>query len=150
MMDVPPQFKDFFDDRSIHLLCVRDAAKMKFKNKDNKDLFSSIYKIYTAKEKLKPDAFEEKDIYWETMAAIGAATGSSGLANYATKNKGGNLNMCTALENLEKEAAKEATKEDIKKLVIVMRKLNQDNESITKEIQEQYQYSREEAQKFLA
>jgi hypothetical protein len=74
MMDVPPQFKDFFDDRSIHLLCVRDAAKMDFKNKDNMDLFTSIDKIYDTKEKLKPDAFEEKDIYWETMAAIGAAT----------------------------------------------------------------------------
>lgn len=55
-----------------------------------------------------PDEFlSGRDIDWETMAAIGAATGSAKLVDYALERKGGRLNMCTALENLVQEGVQE-------------------------------------------
>ena len=53
------------------------------------------------------ERYSDKEVYWETMAAIGAATGSGELIEYAQKYKGGRLNMCTALENLKQEGIQE-------------------------------------------
>ena len=39
-------------------------------------------------------------VYWETAAAVGAATGTTKLIDYALKHKGERLNMCTALQGL--------------------------------------------------
>lgn len=108
MMDVPPCFRSFFNEQKINLLEVSHPGELDFRHEDNQDFFMIIGEFYKNEgrldlEKFK-EQFSEKEIYWETMAAIGAATGTSKLIDYAQKNKGGSVNMCRALENMELEA----------------------------------------------
>jgi hypothetical protein len=150
MMDIPPMFRDFVVDWSIHLLNVRDAGKLKFKNRDNQDFFELIGEFYSNNGKFDLEKFEAKQnnraVYWETAAAIGAATGSMKLADYARKHKGGNLNMCTALKNLELQGERKGKikgeKKGIKDMASIMRELNIDDETIIEKLQAKYQCSR--------
>jgi hypothetical protein len=158
MMDVPPLFKDFVSDRSIHLLQVRDVGNMAFQNKDNQDFFTTVGEIYGNDGKIDLDSFKakypDKEIYWETLAAIGAATGSMELVGYAQDHKGGNLNMCTALENLKLEGTLEGELEGERKgaksMVEVLRELNIDDDTIIQKVQSKFQFSYKEAQELLS
>jgi hypothetical protein len=153
MMSMSPAVKDYVEDWDIHLLWVREASKFTFKNKDNQDLFKAIEEFYSKDgldlEKLK-QMYPNNDIYWQTMAAIGAATGSKELISYAYENEGRYLNMCTALENLKSESKAEGKVEGIQDMVSIMRELNIDDETIVGKIQAKFQCSREQAQELLA
>ena len=57
------------------------------------------------------------DVYWETVAAVGAATGTTKLIKYALKNEGKRLNMCTALQGLIDDGIKTGRDETITETV---------------------------------
>lgn len=95
--------------------------------------------------KLK-EKYPDKEIYWETMAAIGAATGSGELVDYARRHKGGRLNMCTALENLKQEGRLEGR---IEGMVTAYRELEIPDDIIIQKLQEKCSLSYEEAKKVL-
>lgn len=117
MMQIPKAFQSLFNNHHIHLLQVKEAKKYQFENKDNQDFFMLIQEFYNNNGKIDIDKFKIKypnlDVYWETLAAIGAATGSKKLVEYALENEGGHVNMCTALENLKEEGKIEGRKEGI-------------------------------------
>jgi hypothetical protein len=121
------------------------------------DSISLITEFYSNDGKIDLEQFkakyENREVYWETAAAIGAATGSAKLVSYAGKHKGGDLNMCTALKNLElegeKRAEKRTEKRDIKVMVSVLRELDVDDETIIEKIQAKYKYNRKDAQELL-
>jgi hypothetical protein len=110
MMDVPPLFKDFVNDESIFVLPVRQAGTVEFQDKDNNDFFTTLAEIYNSEGILDKEVFKtkysDKKLYWETLAAIGAATGSMEIVNYAQKQKGVDQPMWVALENLKLEGEK--------------------------------------------
>lgn len=150
MMDIPPLFQPFFNDQKLHLLEVRDSVELKFENPDNQDFFTLIREFYTNSGHMNLDSFKEKfsekEIYWETMAAIGAATGSGELVEYAQEHKGGRLNMCTALENLKQEGRLEGRQEG---MIIAYRELNLPDDIIIQKLQDKFHLDHEEAKKLL-
>jgi len=158
MMDIPDKFKKFINNQTLHLLRVRDAKGFQFKNQDNRDFFTMIDEIYNNGGKVDLKSFKEKypdfEIYWETLAAIGAATGTMELVEYAYGHKGGRLNMCTALDNLKQEGIQEGIQEGkmktIQETVTLLRKLNLDDDNILWNLQETYHISEEEAKNLLA
>lgn len=87
---------------------TRQCKKLKQRHQLDKDLKGAdeFLSGLTREDRLHP----AMDIYWETLAAIGAATGSEELVVYAQEHKGGRVNMCTALENLKQEGRKEGRK----------------------------------------
>lgn len=116
------------------------------------------------------EQFAKKEIYWETMAAIGAATGSGELIEYAQNHKGGRLNMCTALENLKQEGRQEGRKEGrqegrqegrkegrqegleegiLKGMITAYRELNLPEDAILLKLQQKLNLSCEKAQEYL-
>jgi len=119
MMDVPSDFEPYINNQRINLLEVSQAGTLKFRHEDNQDFFVLMKAFYDNKGKLDldifNDQFSEKEVYWETMAAIGAATGSGELIEYAQQNKGGYINMCTALENFKKENIQEGLEKGLEK-----------------------------------
>lgn len=138
MMDIPPLFQPLFNDQRLNLLEVRNVGGMKFRNSDNQDFFTLIREFYDNDghidlTRLK-ERYGEKEIYWETMAAIGAATGSGELIEYAQKHKGGRLNMCTALENLKQEGKEEGEKRVTKlNLLLIAEKRYDDLEKASRD-----------------
>lgn len=148
MMDIPPQFKEIYNDQRIHLLQVRTAGQYQFKNQDNHDLFTVLGEYYT-NGALDLKTFKEKypdlTMYWETLAAIGAITGSMDLIEYAHEHKeGGELHMWTALENFKKEgeAIGEAKGETKKIVENVFKKIEKKNtvEEIAEMLEEDISY----------
>lgn len=114
MVNVPEPFRPLFNNHNIHLLCVNNANEYHFRNKDNQDFFTLLDLLYN-KSGVDINSFKEKfpdlDVYWETLAALGAATGSGELVDYAFRNEGGRIRMCTALESLKKEGMIEGKRE---------------------------------------
>jgi len=119
MMEVPSCFEPYFNNQKINLLEVSQTGTLNFKNEDNRDFFVLMKAFYDNNGKLDIDVFNdrfsEKEVYWETMAAIGAATGSGELVEYAQQNKGGYINMCTALENFKRENIEEGVQVGLQK-----------------------------------
>lgn len=158
MMDIPPLFRPLFNDQKLHLLQVRDTEEMKFANEDNQDFFTIIKEFYENDghidlNRLK-EKYSDKEIYWETMAAIGAATGSVELIKYAQGHKGGRLNMCTALENLKQEGMQEGMQKGMQKgiikgrlegMITAYREMNMPENMIVQKLQEKFNLSYEEA-----
>jgi len=161
MMDIPQAFKKFYNDHTIHLLEIRNAGKYQFKNKDNHDFFTLIELFYNNKRKFDLESFMKEytdlEIHWETLAAIGAVTGSMKLVNYAREHKGGQVNMCTALDNLMKEGIQKGIQEGIQKgrkegiqaLISVLKEFGIDDVSIIKKLKDKFQLDDQEAQKYL-
>lgn len=149
MLNILPLFQRFMNEQSIHLLQVRDTGHLEFENPDNKDFFKLI-ELFYHNGKIDLDTFKEKypdmEIYWETLAAIGVATGSMELVEYAQEHEGGRLNMCTALENLKQNGIQEGM---AKGMITAYREVNLPEEDIIQKLQEKLQLSYEEAQDYL-
>lgn len=162
MMDIPPLFQPLFNDQRLNLLKVSDTGGMVFENEDNQDFFALIKEFYENDGHIDLTRFRErfgdKEIYWETMAAVGAATGSGELIEYAQRHKGGRLNMCTALENLKQEGRLEGMEEGIEKgiergiekgklvgMVIAYRELDLPDDMIIQKLQDKFNLSYEDA-----
>lgn len=157
MMDIPKSFQPLFNNHSIHLLQVRNANKYHFKNKDNQDFFTLLAEFYNNSGEINMDDFRQKyserDIYWETLAALGAATNTARLVELAFENKGGHLNMCTALANLKEEGHKEGflegREETIRDFIGILRELGISDDIISSKIQANFHLDASDAKKYL-
>lgn len=102
------KIKPFINDYRLKLVQAKDFQNISFANEDNRILFDMLNMFYGCGGKLDMNKVKEKypklEIWWETLAAIGAATGTGELINEAMKNRGGRIGMCKALENLMEES----------------------------------------------
>lgn len=153
MMDIPDVFLPLFNNYGIHLLQVRSTREYKFQNQDNRDFFTLIEEFYNNEGKINIESFKNKypdlDIYWETLAALGAATGSIELVNYALNNEGGKIHMCTALENLKREGRQEGRQEGIREVVETYREVGYSDDVILSKLMKKFQLNSDEAKDFL-
>lgn len=108
MMNISDSLKPFINDYRLKLVQAKDFQNISFANADNRILFDMLNMFYGCGGKLDMNKVKEKypklEIWWETLAAIGAATGTGELVNEAMKNRGGRIGMCKALENLMEES----------------------------------------------
>lgn len=150
MMDIPVAFRPFYNNYNIHVLQVRDAKKYHFRNPDNNNFFTLIDEFYSNNSKIDIEIFKEKypdlSIYWETMAALGAATGSMELVEYAMQNEGGTIHMCTALENLKNEGIHEGT---ILGMIEAYKDLSLTDEEIIDKLKEKFDLNNDEVLSYL-
>jgi hypothetical protein len=114
MMDIDEDLKPYINDYKIHVLNMRSAAKLPFRNKDNKDFFSVMEHHYRKGKKINIEEFENEfsnlEINHETLAAIGAATNDQGYIKYAYKNKE-EVSMCEATKELRRQGRVEGRAE---------------------------------------
>ena len=155
------------------MLQVKETERYHFAEKDNQDFFTLLREFYQNQKKIDLDIFRKKyaemEIYWETLAALGAATGTEKLVELAFENEGGRLNMCTALENLKEEGRLEGIEEGrlegiekgrlegieegrleaIQDFVGIFRELGISNEVILEKIQEKFHLEKGKALEIL-
>lgn len=182
MMDIPEELKPYINNYRIHVFQIRDSAQYTFKHPDNQDFFTLISEFYTPKNHFTLHEFKKKypdmTVYWETAAAVGAATGTTKLINYALNHKGERLNMCTALQGLidegldigrkdgiaeginigrkdgltegRKAGLVEGRDEAIHKIVLQLKNLNVPISIISKALMESFHLSEEDLKKYLS
>lgn len=160
MMDIPERFKPLFNNHNIHLLQLRDTVGYQFANEDNQDFFTLIQEFYQ-KGTLDISSFRKNhpdlNIYWETLAAFGAATGTAELVEYAWEHEGGRINMCTALENLKQEGHQEGRREGhqeglqegIKATIEILCDMGLEYDTILQKVQDKFHISKSEVEKYL-
>lgn len=75
MMEIPEISWPLFNEQNIYLMQVKHVGEYHFKNADNQEFFLQIEEFQKK--------FVDMEIYWETMVALGVATGSPELIRYA-------------------------------------------------------------------
>lgn len=98
----------------MNLIQVRDSDKYTFNNEDVKTVFEISGEILKGNLQIVKKRYKDKRIQPELVSVIGIITNSSLLIQKGATEKGG-INMCTALEQLEKKGFKEGTKLGIEK-----------------------------------
>ncbi len=155
MMNIPPGFERFLNNHTIHLLQMGKTEGIQFKNKDN-DIFFTVINEFYRTGSIDINHFKEKFpnlmVYWETLVAIGATTCSQELIDYAQEKKG-DINMCTALDNLVKQGIEEGMQKGMQQGICISIKMLRDNgvkeESIIDSVMENYKISYDEVKELL-
>lgn len=154
MMNISEAFKPYINDYHILVFHVKDGDKYHFKNPDNQDLFTLLSEFYHQNNRLDISRFQSKhpdmEVYWETLAAIGAITGIQALTDYAIKNEGRDVHMCTALQGLIdqglSEGRRQARQEDIRVMISLLEDFNIPANIIDQTIKEKFNLSAAELQ----
>lgn len=133
----------------MFLIEMRNDNKWEFQNKDN-DIFFAIVKEALGKKKLDLKEFkkryEDRKVDKETLAAISVVLGKQTLLEYAQKSEKGEMSMCTALDNLEKEAREEGV---IIGVIEAFLSLGMDEENIKKNVMEKYHLIEKDYENYL-
>lgn len=103
MLEIPDSFKPLISDYKFNLIELRKSEHLNFRNDDVNTIFNISRFIYDKKYDKITDIYKKKNISSELAMVIGCITESQTLINTAVESeqKGGNVNMCKALEELE-------------------------------------------------
>ena len=106
MLEIPDAFKPLISDYKFNLIELRKSEYLKFHNDDVNTIFNISRFIFDEKYDKITDIYKEKNISSELAMVIGCITESQKLINNAIKSeqKGGTVNMCKALEELDLDA----------------------------------------------
>ena len=106
MLEIPDAFKPLISDYKFNLIELRKSEYLKFHNDDVNTIFNISRFIFDEKYDKITDIYNEKNISSELAMVIGCITESQKLINDAIKSeqKGGTVNMCKALEELDLDA----------------------------------------------
>lgn len=106
MQNIPPQLKSLVNDYKMNLVQISESDAYRFQNPEVRDFFEIMRSIYRKDYKKIEEVYGNREISTELGLAIGAAAESGKLMNFALKKRGGVMNMCTALKELENEGRK--------------------------------------------
>uniref|UniRef100_N2A399 Transposase (putative) YhgA-like domain-containing protein n=1 Tax=Eubacterium plexicaudatum ASF492 TaxID=1235802 RepID=N2A399_9FIRM len=101
MQHIPKQLRSFVNDYKINLIQIHGSEEYRFQNSDVQDFFEIMRNIYRRDYRKIEEVYKTREISTELGLAIGAASESTVLMNEALKSRGGVMNMCTALQELE-------------------------------------------------
>lgn len=118
MLKIPEELKPVVNDYKMNLIQVRDSEQLQFHNTDVQTVFEICRNIYKKNYEEIANVYQSKEIDSELGLVIGAITDSPKLVDQALERKGGRMNMCRALEELEKEGIKKGIKEGIKEGIV--------------------------------
>jgi hypothetical protein len=111
MMEIPSGFETLVRDYKINLIELNKAGDIPFRNKENYYFFKISNELFRCKDKASRQTVQEKysgvELCWETVAAIGAVTGSRAMINRATNREGDRIVMCEAIELWENDLREE-------------------------------------------
>lgn len=149
MMSIPDGYGPYINNYALHVFQARDGHQYAFKNRDNQDFFMLLSELYQQKGRIDINEFEKRhpgmDVYWETLAAVGAATGTTSLIRLAFKHKGDDIRMCTALQGLIDEGRNEA----ITGTINILRNFQISDDLIMKNIQQEFGLPTDAVKKFM-
>lgn len=111
MLDIPERMKPVVNNYKMNLIQVRNSEQFLFHNQDVQTVFDVSRKIFRKNYGELEDVYREREIDSELGIVIGTITESKELIDHALEQKGGRMNMCTALEELKQEGKQEGRQE---------------------------------------
>lgn len=148
MLELPEKIRPLVSDYKMNLIELRTSGTLQFHNQDVNTVFDISRAIYECDYDKINTVYGRMQITSELGVVIGAITQSQKLIDHALKleQNGGQVNMCSALEELEKKAEQKGM---IKGTIKTCKKIKLSREETTKNIIEEFSLSNEEAEKCM-
>ena len=149
MLKIPDKIKPLVSDYKMNLIEIKKSNTMKFHNDDVNMVFDLSRSIYERNYDKINRVYKDCAIPTEIGLVIGAITESQELINQALeieKRMGGQMNMCTALEELKKEGIQEG---EIKGTIKMSKKFNVSKDDTMKNIINEFSLTKDKAQEYI-
>ena len=149
ILEIPDKIKPLVSDYKMNLVEIKKSNTMKFHNDDVNMVFDLSRSIYERDYDKINRVYKDCTIPTEIGLVIGAITESQELINQALKiekRMGGQMNMCTALEELKKEGIQEG---EIKGTIKMSKKFNVSKDDTMKNIINEFSFTKDKAQEYI-
>ena len=109
MLEIPEKIEPLVSDYRMNLVQVRSSGKLCFSDPDVNMVFDMSRLIYARDYAKIKEVYSDHDIPADLGVVIGAITESQKLIDHALEleQRGGQINMCNALEELRQEGVEE-------------------------------------------
>ena len=113
MLEIPEKIRPLVSDYRMNMIQVRSSECLCFSNPDVNTVFDVSRSIYARDYTKIEEVYKDHDISASLGLVIGAITESQKLIDHALKleQRGGQINMCNALEELRREGVEEGRQE---------------------------------------
>ena len=155
MLEVPNKLKLLVSDYKMNLLQIRDSESLSFHDSDVDTVFDVSRSIYERNYDKINTVYRHKSISSELGVAIGAITESQKLIDHAlaSEGKGGQVNMCSALDELEQQGIQKGIQEGMQQGIAAnirtCKNFNINKEAAVKNIMKEFALSEEEANEYM-
>lgn len=123
---MPDRIASAFSNYKMNLVQVRESSRYHFRNEDVQTVFEISEYIYNERFDELQKKYGNRDIAAELAAVIGIITESNHIVKQAAEKEGGVINMCAALEKLEKRGIEQGISQRNAEIVLKMLKKNMD------------------------
>lgn len=151
MLEVPKELKSLVSDYKFNLIELRKSESLKFQNEDVRIIFDISRFIYNRDYDKINNIYKEKTISPELGMVIGSITETQKLIDDSLKleQKGEELNMCKALEELEERGREKGRVEGrVEGAIRIYKKMEASKEDTIKNIMEDFSLDKEAADKY--
>ena len=128
MLEVPEELKEIVSDYKMKLVSVKNSQQFQFQNEDINIAFDLIRSIYEKNYDRINTIYKRKNIDTELALVVGAVTNSQKIINGALRaeQKGEQMNMCKALEELEQQCVERGIESGKKEIIrqLIRKKLD--------------------------
>ena len=159
MLKIPDELKPLVSDYKMNLLQLRESGELHFHDSDVDTVFDVSQSIYERNYDKINVVYRHKYISSELGVVIGAITESQKLIDYAlaSEEKGGQVNMCSALEELEQQGIQKGMRQEIQQgmqqgilaNIRTCKTFHISKESTVKNIMKEFELSEEEANGYM-
>lgn len=126
IIKMPDLIASAFSNYKMNLVQVRESSRYHFRNEDVQTVFEISEYIYNERFDELQKKYGNRDIAAELAAVIGIITESNHIVKQAAEKEGGVINMCAALEKLEKRGIEQGISQRNAEIVLKMLKKNMD------------------------
>ena len=155
MLEVPDKLKLLVSDYKMNLLQIRDSGSVSFHDSDVDTVFDVSRSIYERNYDKINTVYRNRFISSELGVVIGAITESQELIDHAlaSEGKGGQVNMCSALEELKQEGIQEGIQQGMQQGIVAnirtCKNFKISKEAAVKNIMKEFALSEEEANEYM-
>lgn len=151
MLEIPDELKLLVSDYKMNLLQLRESGELHFHDSDVDTVFDVSRLIYERNYDKINTVYRHKSISSELGVVIGAITESQKLIDHAlaSEEKGGQVNMCSALEELEQQGIRQGIEQGILANIRTCKNFNISKEAAIKNIMKEFALSEEEANEYM-
>ena len=159
MLEISDELKLLVSDYKMNLLQLRESGELHFHDSDVDTVFDVSRLIYERNYDKINTVYRHKSISSELGVVIGAITESQKLIDHAlaSEGKGGRVNMCSALEELEQQGIQQGVQQGIRQgieqgilaNIRTCKTFHISKEAAAKNIMKEFGLSEEEADEYM-
>ena len=146
MLKIPEGFENAVNDYKLNLVQVRESERLQFGTQDVNTVFEVRRKIFKKDYEGLERRYRHQEIDSELGLVIGAITESKELMRHALRQKRGQMNVCTALEELKMEGIKEGA---ISGIIKTYQEFDRPSSDAALKIQMEYGLGQQEAREYV-